>query len=488
MKRVLRMQDIAVFAVDSATALGAEYADMRIVCERQNRVVVERRSLKLIDETESQGYGIRVLRDGFWGFASSTDFSRDAVAATAHLAIQTAVASSAVPKALPSRMAVAPASVATLSGPCMEDPFAVSHSEKADLLLAATDAMLNVANVVTAFGVLQFIRRRRVIANSDGSCLDLTTTFANPILAATAVVGDESQSRQYQGGASQAGYEFIRGLDLPGQSRGLAEEAVLKCHAAECPQGVMDLVLDPMHLALTMHESVGHPTELDRILGWEANMAGRSFVRTEDVGSLGYGSDLVNFTVDNTMPDGLGSWFYDDDGVELHRYPLIRRGILVGLNTTRETVPFIGVKRSNGGCRADGFDRMPINRIPNLVMDPGADDAVTRDSLIAGVSRGIYIQGMGSFSIDQMRNNFQFGGDFFWRIENGELVEPLKKVTYQAQTRDFWSSCDAVAGAPDWCRHGVMTCGKGEPMQLMCMTHGASHTRFRNISVGGAKL
>jgi len=482
------MQELAELAVDAAVAAGAEFADMRIVEERQNRVYVERRSLKLVDETESLGYGIRVLMNGAWGFASSTNMSRDGVAATARLATQVAAASAMVPKPEPARMAPEAAATATLVGPCIEDPFAVSNREKADLLLAATDAMLNVEHVVMAFGILQFVRRRRVIANTDGSRLDLTNTFANPMLAATAVIGGEAQSRSYQGGARQAGFEFVRGLDLPGHARGWAEEAVRKCRAADCPQGVMDLVLDPMHLALTMHESVGHPTELDRILGWEANMAGRSFVRPEDVGQLRYGSKLVNFTARNTMPDGLGNWFFDDDGVSLRDYPIIRDGVLVNLSTTRETVPLVGWERSTGGCRADGFDRMPINRIPNLVMEPGPDDAVTAESLIAGVSRGIYIQGMGSFSIDQMRNNFQFGGDFFWRIENGRLVEPLKKVTYQAQTRDFWAACDGVAGPSDWRPHGVMNCGKGEPMQIMFMTHGASHTRFRGISVGGAKL
>ena len=262
----------------------------------------------------------------------------------------------------------------------------------------------------------------------------------------------------------------------------------MKCKAEDCPVGELDLVLDPANLALTMHESVGHPTELDRILGWEANMAGRSFIRPEDVGTLRYGSEQVNFSVDNTMDGGLGSWFYDDDGVRMKKFPLIKNGTLVDLTTTRETVPLIGWHRSNGCCRSSRHDRFPINRIANLYMEPFKANALTPDDLLAGVKRGIYIEGRGSFSIDQMRNNFQFGGDLFWMIEGGKKTKPLKKVTYQAQTRQFWGSCDGIAGKKYWRPHGLMNCGKGEPMQAMCMTHGASHARFRNIRVGGAKL
>ncbi len=211
-----------------------------------------------------------------------------------------------------------------------------------------------------------------------------------------------------------------------------------------------------------MHESVGHPTELDRILGWEANFAGRSFVDPDDVGALQYGSRHVNFTVDNTLDGGVGSWFYDDDGMLHAAFPVIRDGLLVGLSCTRETAPILGWETSNGCCRADRFDRFPINRIPNLYMEPGPDDGVTPDDLIAGVDRGIYIEGQGSFSIDQMRRNFQFGGDLFWLIEGGKKTKPLKKVTYQSQTTEFWGSCDGVAGpaALEGPRHAELRQGR----------------------------
>jgi TldD protein len=480
------MRDFAEVALDVARGAGAGYADVRVVEERENRVYVRRRSLQLIDENESFGYAVRVLIDGAWGFASSTLLSKDSVAATARMAVATALASGKARRMPPIVMAPEPAHVETCVGPCEEDPFRVSHGEKADLLLCACDAMLRVPGVVMTMGLLEFSRVHRIIATTDGTCVDTTNHFAHPMLQAVAVVGGESQERSYQGGARQAGYEFIRSLDLMANAPRWAEEAVRKCTADPSPAGIMDLVLDPDHLALTMHESVGHPTELDRILGWESNFAGRSFISPEDVGRLTYGSPIVNFTVDNTMPSGVGSWFYDDDGVAMQTFPIVRQGLLVGLGTTRETAPLIGGLRSAGCCRADGFRSFPINRIPNLYMEPGTDDSVTPDTLIAGVDRGVYIQGRGSFSIDQMRNNFQFGGDMFWLIEHGKVTKPLKKVTYRAQTRQFWGSCDAIAGRAHWKPFGLMNCGKGEPSQRMRMTHGASYCRFRNISVGEA--
>ncbi|MHC4250227.1 MAG: TldD/PmbA family protein [Planctomycetota bacterium] len=475
-------------AMEAASGAGAQYADMRIVRRRQNSVHVARRSVKAVDDSESSGYAVRVLVGGNWGFSSSTELDSDAVARTVRRAVETAEASARAPKPYAVEFAAEPAHVDTCASPCVEDPFDVPNAEKVELLLGCCNAMMDAPDVVMAYGALAFIRMQRVIATSDGSYLDLTNTISVPMMGATAVVGGESQSRSYQGGAKAAGYEFVREAGLPAGAAKWADEAVVKCKADPTPSGVMDLVLDPMHLALTMHESVGHPTELDRILGWEANMAGRSFVQPEDVGSLEYGSKLVNFTADNVFEGGVGSWFYDDDGVKLRSFPMVREGVLVNVGMTRETAPLIGRDASNGCCRSDGYGSFPINRIPNLYLEPGPEDSVTPETLIGDVEKGVYIEGMGSFSIDQMRNNFQFGGDMFWMIEKGRVTRPLKKVTYHAQTRQFWRSCDGLAGKPHWRPHGIMNCGKGEPMQVMYMTHGASHARFRDIQVGGAKL
>ena len=282
----------------------------------------------------------------------------------------------------PARMAPCPAYEDTRVSVCGEDPFAIPQSDKAALLLEACGRMLDVPNVVMAWGFLQCIRTRRIIANTDGSYLDLTNTVIDPQIEAVAALNGESQSRCYGLGARQAGWEFMREIDLPGNAERWAEEAVMKCRADVSPRGVMDLVLDPTHLALTMHESVGHPSELDRILGWEANMAGRSFLKPEMVGELDYGSPLVNFTAGHELPGGVGSWFYDDDGVLLRDFPLIESGRLVALGCTRETAPIVGWSESNGCCRADGFANMPINRIPNLYMEPGTDDSVTAEDLL----------------------------------------------------------------------------------------------------------
>ena len=482
------MKELTDLALNVTESAGATYADMRIVDQRENRIMVERRSLKLIDETESSGFCIRAIFNGAWGFAASSDFTRHGVEKTAKRAVDIAKASALVPKPDPVILADEKTHVETCVGICEEDPFEVPHSQKAEVLLSSCNTMLSVPGVVMAWGVLWFVRLHRIIATSNGSYVDTTNWFTNPILQAVAVVGNDSQERNYTGGAKQAGYEFIRELDFPGRAKQIAEEAVMKAKADDTPTGTMDLVLDPHHLALTIHESVGHPTESDRILGWEANMAGRSFVSPKDIGFLQYGNTRVNFTVDNTLEGGLGSWFYDDDCVKMMSFPVIREGILVNLTMTRETAPIIGFDRSNGCCRSQGYQHFPINRQANLYMEPGNDDSVTPDDLISGVDKGIYIEGRGSFSIDQMRNNFQFGGDMFWMIEGGRKTKPLKKVTYQAQTRAFWNSCAGIAGRKYWKPFGIWNCGKGEPTQRMMMTHGASYCHFKNISVGGARI
>jgi len=480
------LKDLTDIAIDRLRSAGAAYGDIRIVTERRNAVLVRQRSVKHMEDTETRGYGIRALLHGAWGFASGTDLTRDGVARTTDMALRVAKASATVPGTRPAVMAEEEAHVDTYVTPVEKDPFQVPHREKADLLLAVNERMLNIEGISLAFSGLRFVRLHRIIANTDGSYLDMTHTVSEPRATAVAVVGTESQERSFQKGARAAGWEYIEGLRVLEEAPVIAAEAVTKARAKETPTGRFDLVLDPMHLALTMHESVGHPTELDRILGWEANMAGTSFVRPEMVGSLQYGSELVNFTADNTLEGGMSTWGYDDDGVPGKRWPIVQEGVLAGVTTVRETAPLIGQERSCGSCRADSFCSFPITRIPNLYMEPGERDLAAED-IITDTEKGIYIRGMGSFSIDQKRINFQFGGDFFQMIEKGRLTRPLKKVTYHARTTEFWKSCDAIAGRKDWRSHGITNCGKGEPVQTMMMTHGASTCRFRNIEVGASR-
>jgi TldD protein len=265
----------------------------------------------------------------------------------------------------------------------------------------------------------------------------------------------------------------------------VADQAVEHLRAPECPGGVFDLVLDPHNLALTIHESVGHATELDRVLGYEESLAGRSFATPEKLDRMSYGSPLVNFVADNTLPGGLATHGFDDEGVTGQRWHIVEDGMFRGYSTGREVAAEMGYDRSRGSCRADHWSSIPIVRIPNLSLAPGRHP-LTPEELIEDTKDGIYIEGRGSFSIDQMRCNFQFGGDAFWRIKDGKLAHMLKNVTYQSMTTDFWGSCDAICDQRFWVPNGVLNCGKGDPMQVSQMTHGAAPARFKGITVGGA--
>ena len=266
----------------------------------------------------------------------------------------------------------------------------------------------------------------------------------------------------------------------------MAQQSLEHLSARQCPVGEKDLILDPHNLALTMHESVGHATELDRALGMEESLAGRSFATPDLLGNLQYGAPHVNFVADNTLPGGLASEGFDDDGVPSGKWHIIKDGLFTGYSTGREVAGAIGLDRSVGGCRADHWSSIPIVRIPNLSLMPG-DEPLTPEELIASTDDGIYIEGMGSFSIDQMRQNFQFGGDAFWEVKGGKITGMLKNVTYQSITPAFWNACDAICDERFWVPNGVVNCGKGDPMQVQKMTHGAAPARFRGITVGAAK-
>jgi TldD protein len=295
------------------------------------------------------------------------------------------------------------------------------------------------------------------------------------------VGNSDVQTRTYDTWGRHAGWEFILEADLPGNAARVGREAAEKLRAEELPEGEYDLILDPEHLALTMHESIGHATELDRVLGYEADFAGTSFATTEKLGNFRYGSPQVNIVADNTVPEYLASLGCDDEGVPGQRWDIIRGGILAGYATGREVAGRIGEIRSRGSCRAEGWWVPPIVRIPNLGLEPGRGRLA---DLIADTADGIYIQGRGSFSIDQQRLDFQFGGDMFWRVRNGRVTALLKNVLYRSRTPVFWNACDAVCGPEDFRALGLPGCGKGQPMQRGMMTHFSSPARFRRITVG----
>jgi TldD protein len=307
------------------------------------------------------------------------------------------------------------------------------------------------------------------------------------MIIAHATNGEDTQSRQFDDGGRAIGWEWIESLDFTKMAHTIAQEAITKVNAETLSEEKRrTLILDPNHLGLTMHESVGHPTELDRVLGWEADYAGVSFATPEKLKTYQYGSPIINFVGDNTLETGLATAGFDDDGVPGQKWYIIKDGILNEYGTTRETAPFIGLDYSRGCNRATHYYDQPMNRIPNLYLLPGKEKYSLAD-MIKDTEDGVYIQGRGSFSIDQHRVNFQFGGDYFREIKDGKLFRPLKKVLYRSNNPEFWNSCDAICDERFWKPFGVINCGKGQPNQTGRMTHGAAPARFRNIRVGGSK-
>jgi len=327
---------------------------------------------------------------------------------------------------------------------------------------------------------LWFRRDRKLFASTEGTRLEFDLLASQGECEATAVADGRFASRSYNAPHLRRGYELIEEAAFIREAPRVAAQAVEKVNAPQVESGQYDLVLDPEHLSLTIHESCGHPSELDRALGYEANYAGTSFLTPDKLNQFRYGSADVNLVADNTEPETLAATGYDDDGVACQRWDIIREGIFVGYCTNREVAPKIGQARSRGSNRADSWSSVPMVRIANIGLQPGR---ARLDDMIAGVRRGIYIEGHGSFSIDQRRYNFQFGGDAFWLIENGKRTHMLRDVIYHGITPVFWGRCDAVADPSHRRRFGFITCGKGQPGQSGWMTHAASHARFRNIEV-----
>ena len=322
--------------------------------------------------------------------------------------------------------------------------------------------------------------KAKLFVSTEGSRLEFDVLALQGDCAATAVHDRRFATRSFNTPHLRTGYELVLDAGFDREAARIAEQAVEKVKAPAVEAGAYDLVLDPEHLSLTIHESCGHPSELDRALGYEANYAGTSFLTPDTLGRFRYGSDHVTLIADNTEPETLAATGYDDDGVECQRWDIVRNGLFVGYCTNREVAPKIGDERSRGSNRADSWGSVPIVRIANIGLAPGTAQL---DELLAGVKRGIYIEGHGSYSIDQRRYNFQFGGDAFWLIENGKRTHMLRDVIYHGITPEFWGSCDAVADSSHRRRYGFITCGKGQPGQSGWMTHAASHARFRRIQV-----
>ncbi len=482
------MKDLAELALDTAKSKGASYADIRI-CRYRNQYIFGRdKRIETTADTEDMGFGIRAIVNGAWGFASSYRLEKEEIQRIAVLAVDVAKASSRLLKQ-PVDLVPEPAYQDHWQSPIEKNPFKIPMEKKIDLILKINEEMLKVNGIKVATAFLNFNEIWKYFASTDGSFIEQDLFFSYPNFTAVAVGAGDSQTRSIQVPPEQKGYEHIESVDWIEKARKAAEEAVQKLKAKQGDAGKKDLVLLPSHLCLTMHESIGHATELDRALGWEADMAGTSFVTLDKLGALKYGSPLMNIVGDKLLPNALGTVGYDDDGVKARRFYIIKEGIFVGYQTTRELARFVNEKESKGCAYADSWSSFPLQRMPNIWLKPG-EKKLSLDELIADTKDGFLFDGMGSFSIDHQRYNFQFGGDAIWEIKNGKVGDMVKNVAYQSKTTDFWGSLDAVCSQEHWENWGVFGCGKGEPMQSARMGHGSAPARFRQVNIvsAGGKL
>ena len=470
---------LAQLALSRVKAGGCAYGDIRLLETRNQSVSAQDQRISGVSERYNSGFGVRALYEGAWGFAASADFAQAEVERTADRAVAIARASHTLMKT-PVKLADEPVHVDTVKTAFRIDPFEVPLEEKCDLLTRVCDTLHEQAGIIRSSGWLWSQRDIKHFASTEGSVIDFDLLAVGGRFGATARGDGDFQSRNFIVPFFRTGYEHMLSYDMVGEAARIAAEAVEKVKASQPTPGKYDLVLNPAHLALTIHESCGHPSELDRALGYEANYAGTSFLTPDKLRNFRYGSKHVNLVADNTRVGQMASTGYDDDGVAGQRWSIVEEGIFRGYSTNREVAGAIDENRSKGSCRADSWRSVPIVRIANIGLEPGNE---TVDSLIDGVKNGIFIDGRGSFSIDQRRYNFQFGGDAFWEIKNGKRGAMLKKVIYNGITPEFWNSCDGVADRDHWRQYGFITCGKGQPGQSGWMTHSASDARFRGVNV-----
>jgi len=484
------MTHIADWALNTALQHGASYADARIVDERGRSLATKNGKIGHASDAESQGIGIRVIADGAWGFAASKDLTRATVESTAARALAIAKASSQVKKE-DVRLAPERPVTADWATPCRIDPFSISIEQNLELLLKVDAELRAVSGVTLAETGMNFKREESWFASSESANIHQTKYSTGAGYSAYAFAGTEIMKRSYPnsfGGQWQnKGYELIEELRLVENARRVAEEAVALHKAEQCPEGSFTIILDGSQLGLQIHESVGHPIELDRVLGMEANFAGTSFLTLDKLGKLRYGSDLVNVVADARQEHGpgLGTFGFDDEGVPAQCTPIITNGLFTGYLTSRETAHTIGSHRSGGTLRAEGWNRLPMIRMTNISILPG-EKPLTLDQLIADTDDGIYMETNKSWSIDDKRYNFQFGCEIGWEIKKGKRGRMLKNPSYSGITTEFWSSMDAICSRDEWTLWGTPNCGKGQPQQVMGTGHGASPARFRGIRVGSA--
>lgn len=475
--------EAAEAALARAAALGASYADIRINRYRRESIATRERQVQNVSRSTSYGLGLRVLVNGTWGFAATNLVDP----AAARVAAEQAVAIAKANALMTSRKVVlanADTVVTTWANPIKRDPFEVSLATKTAFLMTLNEAALAVPGVSFVNSQLQFVDEQKYFASSEGSRITQRLVRTYPQFTTTAAdrAAGDFQTRAVVDRARLMGYEYVDDYPWLHDAEQAGHEVVEKLKAKPAVPGRYDVVVDPSQLFLAIHESVGHSTELDRSLGYEANMAGTSFVKPGDAGKLRFGSKIVNLVGDRTQPGGLATTGYDDEGVKSERWHLVRDGMFVDWQTTRELAPLVGQSQSHGCLHADDWSSVPFPRMPNVSLEPAATE-VTLEDLFSDIKRGIYVVGRGVSSIDQQRYNFQFGGAVIREITNGKLGPMLRDAAYQSRTPDFWASCDGLGGPATYRLWGTSADGKGEPGQTNAVSHGCPPARFRNVTV-----
>jgi len=476
------MFELATAAVEGALAAGARYADARVMLIRHESMAARNRLVEDQSQSEAAGIGVRALVGSSWGFQATPTLTAAAARGAGEGAAAVARASARVPGPLV-ELSPAPVVVDTWTSAWVEHPLDdVSLADKADLLVAATGAAVD-AGVELAQASYEAWDTEKWFVSSEGCRVDQHIVECGAVVDATAIGDGETQRRSYPGVRGQygtQGWELVRSLDLVANAERMATEARALLAAPPCPAGTTTVVLDSGQVALQIHESVGHAVELDRILGWEAAFAGTSWLDPGQLGRLRFGSELMQITADATLPGGMGSFGYDDEGVPAQAVDIVRDGRWVGVLSGRDSAPQVGLS-SGGMVRADGPARLPMVRMTNVGLLPG-DSSL--EEMIAGTDDGIYMQTNRSWSIDDKRLNFQFGCEVGWEIKDGALGRMLKNPTYTGIGPTFWASLDAVGGADEWTVWGVPHCGKGQPLQVGHTGHPAAPCRFRDVRVG----
>jgi TldD protein len=476
--------DYGKIALKEAEKKGASYADIRISEILNESLTVKNGEPEAVSFSQTKGFGVRVIVDGAWGFAGSVDVNKEEISKTVDRAVSIAKASALLKK----REAVLikeKAEKGRYSTSFKKDPFKVPLEEKLSVLVQAGRILKEYSPLIRAsYAFYHGFRENKLFMSSEGAEINQQITWCGGGLSAIAVKNGEMQTRSYpsafRGDFATSGYEFFESLTLVDHAEEVGKELLKLFEAEKCPSGEMDLILNGDQLALQIHESCGHPTELDRVLGTEADYAGTSFLTPEKLGKFRYGSEKVNIVADATVPKGLGTFGFDDEGVKAKKVYLIKEGIFVGYQSSRETAAELNLKESSGGMRADSPLALPIIRMTNINLLPGDWKA---EEIVKDTKEGILITTNRSWSIDDRRVNFQFGTEIGWRIKNGSREKMIKNPTYMGVTPQFWGSCDAVS-KDDWKMWGTPNCGKGVPGQVMYVGHGCGTARFRKVRVG----